>query len=256
MKSGPRNRPISPRHEQIMAADKSRLAVRTVVLRERLLAVLGAADRPLTTSEILVGLADGGRQCDSRIAVRDGCAHGWRNRYGPTCAGGCWHPRAYPQLRALERLGLISHVPRTDQSSSAHWWVNDSSNGNNDLDLAKTLGSCVAPGQFAPDPRRRRSESGVRAASPRIVRVRRALLAVLNDADGALSTDDVRQGLPPGISYTAAYSQLRVLAELGLVHHKPRFAPPMTRSAMWSSVTDADCDEAINAALARAEEAV
>lgn len=30
----------------------------------------------------------------------------------------------------------------------------------------------------------------------------------------------------------------------------------MTRSAMWSSVTDADCDEAINAALARAEEAV
>lgn len=236
-----------------MAAGNGRLAWRTVLIRERLLAVLSSADRALTTAEILVGLADGGRQCNSGLAVRGGCAHGWRNRYGSTCAGGCWHPRAYPQLRALERLGLISHVPRTDQSSSAHWWLKDSATAGDDDRLAKALGSCVAPGQFSPDPRRRRSDSG-RAASPRIVRVRRALLAVINDAGGALTTDQVCQSLPPGISYTAAYSQLRVLAELGLVHHKPRFAHPMTRSAMWSSVTDSDCDAAINAALARAEQ--
>lgn len=236
-----------------MAAEKERrLAERTVVLRERLLAVLGAADHAVTTAEILIGLADGGRQCDSSIAVRGGCAHGWRNRYGPTCAGGCWHPRAYPQLRALERLGLIDHVPRTDQSSSAHWWLKDSASAA-DVDChARALGSCAAPGKFSPEQRRQRRDSG-RAAPERIVRVRRALLAVINRAGRPLSTDEVRQGLPSNIEYTTAYAQLRVLAELGLVHHKPRFAQPMTRSAMWSWVPDAESDSAINAALARVE---
>lgn len=52
------------------------------------------------------------------------------------------------------------------------------------------------------------------------------------------------------IDYLAVYSQLTKLARLGLVHHKPRFADPLTPTALWSIVCDAESDAAFNAALA------
>lgn len=218
-----------------------RLGQRTADLRQRLVVILTAADRALTTAEILTRLADEGRQCNSSRAVRGQCAHGWANRYGATCAGGCWHPRAYPQLLALERGGIVSHVPRTDRSPCAHWWLKDSAEN-------AAHGPTQWPASGRPGSVASLRLSG-RSSTPRIVRLRRALLAVLADTQEPLSTDQVRQALPLKVAYTAVYSQLCRLTELGLVQHKPRFAAPTTKCALWTSVADPENDAAINAVL-------
>lgn len=220
---------------------------RTIAIREQLVTVLASAERPLTTGEIMIGLAEEGRRCDSSRTVQGGCAHGWADRYGSTCSGGCWHPRAYPQLRALERLGVISHVPRTDSSPCAHWWLNDSTADNGGVDRQRLGLRLSEAGRVGLELRPCRGSG--RQATSRIIGVRRALLAALNEADRPLSTDEVRQAVAGRYEYTTVYAQLCRLAKLGLVRHKPRFAHPVTRTALWAAVTDAESDAAINAIL-------
>lgn len=224
---------------------------RTISLREQLVTVLAGAERPLSTGEIMIGLAEEGQRCDSSRTVQGGCAHGWANRYGSTCSGGCWHSRAYPQLRALERLGVISHVPRTDSSPCAHWWLKDSGTENGGADRQRLGLYLSEAGRVEPELRPCRGSG--RPATPRIVSVRRALLAALNEADHPLSTDEVRQATEGRYEYTTVYAQLCRLAKLALVRHKPRFAHPVTRTALWAPVTDTESDATINAILELSE---
>jgi len=223
-----------------------------VELREQLVAILDAADVAMSTTDILRQLAAGGRNCASTRHPDGACAHGWSMPGGATCAAGCWYLRVYPQLRALKLAGVVDQVPRTARSRTAHWWLAG-------RQLAPV--TSAVPRRFVPR----------RPATPRIVSVRRAVLAVVGAAGTSMSTNDVCRELParlgcdqhrpecastPGASgcermcwYTTAYPQLCRLAQMGLLRHKPRFAEPMTREAQWSPIGAADSDAALNAAL-------
>jgi hypothetical protein len=79
---------------------------RTIALRHQLLAALRNADGPLSTNALCTLVARDGDNCgqfDGRCASQI-----------ERCHGGCWWTRVYPQLRALQRMGLVDwvHYPR------------------------------------------------------------------------------------------------------------------------------------------------
>ena len=74
---------------------------RSVALRNDLLVGLRAAEKPQSTPQILTRVANHGRNCAS---ARPACPD------VDQCRALCWHQRIYPQLRALERAGLIARV--------------------------------------------------------------------------------------------------------------------------------------------------
>lgn len=95
----------------------------TADVHRRLLAILGEAGQPLPTPEILVRMADQGHRCNG---PHGGQCRDWPGRSGgfyDHCPAWCWTtpgPRGtpvYPQLRALERRGLIERVHHPNAES-------------------------------------------------------------------------------------------------------------------------------------------
>ena len=96
-----------------------RPATPTVAVRDQILAILRGADDPLSTPQILIRMGNGGRNCNG---PRPGSC-----RSPGDCPAWCWStpgphgPPVYPQLRALERLGLVAraHYPNPDSIAKA-----------------------------------------------------------------------------------------------------------------------------------------
>lgn len=94
------------------------VAARTVAVRRRMLEVLSMADDPLSTPQVCRLLADAGRNCNHYLARGRRCADPYLAR-GEVCRASCWHQPVYPQLRALERLGLVARVHYPNRESIA-----------------------------------------------------------------------------------------------------------------------------------------
>ena len=102
-----------------------RPAARSVALRTLIVSVLKAAEDPLPTPEIIVRVADSGRNCNS---PRGPVCPDWSGRAGgvyPHCPAWCWEtpgpkgPQLRPQLLALERLGIVERVHYPNRASIA-----------------------------------------------------------------------------------------------------------------------------------------
>lgn len=104
-----------------------RPAARSVALRTLIVSVLEAAEDPLPTPEIIVRVADGGRNCNS---PRGPVCPDWSGRAGgvyPHCPAWCWEtpgpkgPQLRPQLLALERLSIVErvHYPNAESIAKA-----------------------------------------------------------------------------------------------------------------------------------------
>lgn len=93
-------------------------AIRTVAVRDQILAILREAADPLPTPQILVAMSNGGRHCNGphnqecRSPGGDCPAWWW-------CTPGPHGPPVYPQLRALERLGLVARAQYPNPDSIA-----------------------------------------------------------------------------------------------------------------------------------------
>jgi hypothetical protein len=92
-------------------------SARTVAIRDQLLAIMRAAEHPLSTPQIHVRIATGGRNCNTPNGQ---CRNTGR------CPGRCWctsgpqGPPVYPQLCTLERLGLVARVHYANPDSITH----------------------------------------------------------------------------------------------------------------------------------------
>lgn len=95
------------------------LAPRTVAIRDQLLAILRAEyPMPIPTSDVLIKMANGGRNCDSYLSPDRQCDH--KHTPPPNCPAWCWHSRAYPQLVALVHLKQVERL-RPDGMRCAYW---------------------------------------------------------------------------------------------------------------------------------------
>ena len=85
--------------------------------RDQILAILCDADDPLSTPQILVQLGNGGANCNKPTHLECRSPGG--------CPAWCWStpgpqgPPVYPQLRALERVGLVARVHYPNPGSIA-----------------------------------------------------------------------------------------------------------------------------------------
>lgn len=87
---------------------------RTVALRDQLRAILRAeSPLPLSTNEVLLRIANGGKNCNSTFTDEHRCPR-------EACSAWCWQSPVYPQLVALMRLGLVERI-RPEGMRRAYW---------------------------------------------------------------------------------------------------------------------------------------
>lgn len=90
------------------------VSARTAALRSRLLKLLADANCPQSTPQLCALMTSGGRRCNTALTHRTYC-HG--PSQAPPCLGWCWRPAIYPQLRAMEKLGLVARVQYPNRAS-------------------------------------------------------------------------------------------------------------------------------------------
>lgn len=107
-------------------------APRTVALRDQILGILRAHHpRTVPTGVVLTELANNKAVCGDPAPGSTGCVRAeWGHiRATDYCRAGCWYSRAYPQLVALTKLGLVERSwpegPKGGQRQT-HWrYVHD-----------------------------------------------------------------------------------------------------------------------------------
>lgn len=94
---------------------------RTVALRDRILLILRDNwPLPISTREVLRAMTNGGNSCNSYNADRGQCPRPTSLRPDEPCFGWCWQQAVYPQLRAMEHLGLVELV-RIEGHRAVYW---------------------------------------------------------------------------------------------------------------------------------------